>query len=187
MPLSVSEPTESPSSMADLLQASRAAWRSAAATRHRRPAQRGQGRQTHATSLPATARTQPRTPFTSPRLPSSPAAAAAVAIADASSTSPLLHHRSCTTSTPMTRRVHPCSLTMLGKLQRRARRHSPPFHAIACALGSPESIEARQRLSLLRRGFHRRNAVVPPRRAAMAAAIVASADERSHQVVQSTC
>ena len=156
-PLSVSEPTESPSSMADWLQASRAAWRSAAATRaawrsvaaarHWRPAQRGQGRQTRATSLPATARTQPRMPFTSPRLPSSPAAAAAsapsavVAITDASLPSPLLHHHSCSTSTPETRLLPPCPLTVLGKLQHRAQaRRSLTAESIVVAMPSQSTI-----------------------------------------------
>ena len=49
--------------------------------------------------------------------------------------------------------------------------HRPPLAAISYALGSPESVEAHQRLSLLCRGLHRRSAVIPLRRATMADAV----------------
>ena len=173
---------------------------------HRHPAQRGQGGPTCTTSLLAPARTAPRSPFHFLILLSLPAAAAtsapsaAIAIADASSPSLLLHHHSCPTSTPVTRRIHPCSLTALSKPQHRARaRLSPAAKSVVVAtpspstfprhslcVGSPESVEARLRLRFLRRGLHWRSAAVPLLRATMVAAIVASADERSHQVVQST-
>ena len=44
----------------------------------------------------------------------------AVALANDSSPSPLLHHHSSSTATPATHRVHQCPLTELGKLQRHA-------------------------------------------------------------------
>ena len=75
----------------------------------------------HGITFPALAHTQPSTPFALPRPPSSPVAAAvpapraAGAIADDSSSSLLLRHRNSSTATPATHRLHPHSLTALGK------------------------------------------------------------------------
>ena len=66
------------------------------------------------------------------------------------------------------------------------RRHSPPPAPLASALGPPAFLDAHLHLRLGRQGRRRRTADVPPRRAAMAAAVVAGVDDRAGQVDQST-
>ena len=64
--------------------------------------------------------------------------------------------------------------------------HSPPPSLLASVLGSPAFLDARLHFRLGRRGRRQRTADVPPRRAAMAAAVVAGVDDRAGQVYQST-
>ena len=64
----------------------------------------------------------------------------AIAISRASSPSPLLHHHGYITSTLVTRRVHVCPLTMLGKLQHCAQAcRSPAAESAVVAMPFPST------------------------------------------------
>ena len=180
------------------------AWESAA--RRRRSVRVGHDVPVRALTIPALARTQPRPHFALSALlrrsqqpqqqhrsppPSLPATGLSGRSSITAIPPPSPQHPIASPSARCSSSVSASAVQMLTGAPSPTpsswpRRHSPPSAPLASALGPPAFVGACPHVRLSRRRRHRHTADVPPRRAAMAAAVVTSVDDRAGQVDQST-
>jgi len=174
------------------------------ATRRQHLAPRGRARPERAFTSPAPVRTQPRPhfPISPPPLslaapqqqrrsppPSLPATGLSGRFSITAIPPPSPQHPIASPSARCSSSVSASAVQMLTGAPSPTpsswpRRHSPPSAPLTSALGPPAFVGACPHVRLSRRGRHRCTADVPPRRAAMAAAVVTSVDDRAGQVVQ---